>query len=82
MLVFYLTGRYENFRAKKTIKSLTHTLDESAEMITNLKKELETLQPGTTAPIEEEANETVEMTSSEVQPDTGTKTDADPAPSV
>ena len=41
MLIYYLSSRYENFRARKMIKRLTRTLDESSALINSLKSELE-----------------------------------------
>lgn len=78
MLTFYLASRYEIFRAKKTIKSLTHTLDESSEMITSLKKELEIQQPGETMAASGPVDETLDVPASEVP----AETDTDTAPSA
>ncbi len=55
MLLFYLSSRYETYRAKKTIKSLTHTLDESTEMISSLKLRLEGQLADESQPEEQEA---------------------------
>ena len=77
MLIFYLASRYEIFRANKTIKSLTHTLDESSEMITNLKKELEMQQQGETMPAGP-ADETLDVPVSEAPADTESDTNTAP----
>ena len=85
MLIFYFSSKYENYRAKKTIKSLTHTLDESAEMISNLKKELETQQQDGFVPPTDEtaAAEATADESPEPQPsDVETEKDANPAQSA
>ena len=65
MLLFYLSSRYDAFRAKKTIKSLTHTLDESSAKIVDLQKELETYKQGGAIPEAEPMPEALEATSTE-----------------
>lgn len=67
MLIFYLSSRFETYRAKKTIRSLTRTLDESAEMISNLKQELEMRQQGETASAAQEVPEALAASSSEAK---------------
>ena len=49
-MLFYLSSRYEAYRAKKTIKTLRNSMEESQKSISDLKHEVELLKGGSPAP--------------------------------
>ncbi len=49
-MLFYLGSRYEAYRAKKTIKTLRSSIEESKKSISELKQEVELLKGGSPAP--------------------------------
>jgi uncharacterized membrane protein YciS (DUF1049 family) len=49
-MLFYFASRYEAYRAKKTIKTLRHNIEESQKSMSELKQEVELLKGGSTAP--------------------------------
>jgi uncharacterized membrane protein YciS (DUF1049 family) len=48
-MLFYLASRYEAYRAKKTIKTLRSSMEESKKSISELKQEVELLKGGSPA---------------------------------
>jgi uncharacterized membrane protein YciS (DUF1049 family) len=49
-MLFYLASRYEAYRAKKTIKALRKSMEESNKSVSELKQEVELLKGGSPAP--------------------------------
>jgi uncharacterized membrane protein YciS (DUF1049 family) len=49
-MLFYLASRYEAYRAKKTVKTLRNSMEESKKSISELKQEVELLKGGSPAP--------------------------------
>jgi uncharacterized membrane protein YciS (DUF1049 family) len=49
-MLFYLASRYEAYRAKKAIKTLRNSMEESKKSISDLKREVELLKGGSPAP--------------------------------
>lgn len=49
MMFFYLLSRYETYRAKKTIKALRNSIEESSGTIATLKQEVELIKSGAPA---------------------------------
>jgi uncharacterized membrane protein YciS (DUF1049 family) len=48
-MLFYLASRYEVYRAKKTIKALRNSMEESKKSVSELKQEVELLKGGSPA---------------------------------
>ena len=53
MMLFYFGSRYENYRAKKTIKALRLGMEESQKSISHLQQEVELLKGGSPVPLAE-----------------------------
>ncbi|MEJ2155771.1 MAG: hypothetical protein P8X96_10570 [Desulfobacteraceae bacterium] len=51
MLLFYFASRYETYRAKKTINSLRHGMEEGKKSISDLQHEVELLKGGSPTPL-------------------------------